>query len=79
MKEKEDKLKGRNLNHRGFDYMTFPIEYPQAEGIVYFFHIDFNLFIPSFFSTEPRSSSEEGAVPVVWELQINRARFTAPL
>lgn len=29
--------------------MAFPIEYPQAEGIVYFLHIDFNLFIPSLF------------------------------
>lgn len=37
------KLKGRSLNHRGFDYMTFPTEYPGAEGIVYFFHIDLNL------------------------------------
>lgn len=53
--------------------MAFPIEYPRAEGVVYFLHIDFNLFIPSFFSAEPSSSSEEGAVPVVWESQINRA------
>lgn len=62
VREKEDKefffffsvmeLEGRSLKHRGFDYMAFPIEHPQAEGIVYFFHIDFNLFIPSFFSAE---------------------------
>lgn len=45
--------------------MAFLIEYPRAEGIVYFFHMDFNLFIPSFLSAEPRSWSEEGAVPVV--------------
>lgn len=59
--------------------MAFPIEYPRAEGIVYFFHIDFNLFIPFIFRTKPRSSSEEGAVPVVQQSRINRAQFPAPL
>lgn len=60
--------------------MVFLVEYPWAERFTtYFFYIDLNLFIPSSFSMEPGSSSEEGTSPVIWEMEMNRARLTALL
>lgn len=69
------KLRGRKAEPQRFvTIWYFQLNIPGQRGLLCtFFHIDLNLFVPSSFSMEPRSSSKEGTVPVTLEMQINRA------